>query len=140
MHLFLSNARCLEFGLTCIRIATGLIFMVHGWGKLTGGIPTWTWLGSQMAHFGITFLPVFWGFLAMLAELGGGLCLALGFCTRIAAAALIFTMLVAISYHLSNGDNFNDRWSHPFTLLLIFIGLFIAGPGSYSLDYYFFGR
>ena len=140
LRLLVSDPRYLEIGYTFIRVAVGLIFMVHGWGKLSGGIATWQWMGSQMAHFGITFWPTVWGFLGMLAELGGGFCLVLGLGTRFAAAALVFMMTVALSYHITKGDTFNDVWSHAFTMLFIFIGLCIAGSGSYSLDHYLFAR
>ena len=140
MFRLLVSSSNIEIGYTFIRIAVGLIFMIHGWGKLTGGIATLQWVGSQMSHLGITFLPLFWGILAMLAELVGGFCLAIGLWTRIFAGALAFVMIVAISYHLNKGDAFNDVWSHPFTLLFIFIGFFIAGSGSYSIDNYLYAK
>ncbi len=138
MHVFLSNPYYIELGLTFIRVAVGAIFMIHGWGKLSGGVATWQWMGSQMANLGITFLPVFWGFLGMLTELGGGVCLVLGLGTRVVASALAFMMIVALSYHITKGDTFNDVWSHAFTLFFVFIGLAVAGSGKYSLDHYLF--
>ena len=140
MHLFATDSRYYELGLLIIRVGLGLIFMVHGWAKLMGGVPTWQWMGSQMGNFGITFWPVFWGFLAMLTEFGGGICLVLGLGTRIVSSALMCVMIVAIAYHITKGDSFNDAWSHPFTLLIIFCGLFLIGSGRYSLDHHFFAN
>lgn len=140
MFSLLATPRSLEFGLLFIRASLGLIFVIHGWGKMMGGIATWTWMGSQMAHFGITFAPLFWGILGMLTELLGGFFLAVGFGTRFVSAALAWMMIVAISYHITKGDTFNDVWSHAFTLLFIFIGLAIAGSGKYSVDAYLLGK
>lgn len=134
-RLLVSDPRHLELGFTFIRIAVGVIFMIHGWGKFTGGLATWQWMGSQMAHLGITFWPTFWGVLAMLTELGGGFFLVLGLGTRFVSAALVFMMIVAMSYHLTKGDTFNDVWSHACTLMFVFIGFVIAGSGRYSLDH-----
>jgi putative oxidoreductase len=140
MHLFKFDRQYLELGYTFIRVAIGSIFVIHGWGKLSGGVQTWQWMGSQMSHLGITFLPTFWGFMAMLTEFVGGFLLIVGLGTRLISLMLAFVMLVAISYHVSKGDGFNDVWSHPFTLLFVFIGLVLAGSGRYSLDHYLFER
>lgn len=140
IRLFSFDARHIELGLTFIRVAVGVIFMIHGWGKLTGGIATWQWMGSQMAHLGITFWPAFWGFLAMAAESGGGFLLTIGLATRLVSAALAFVMVVAMSYHIDKGDTFNSTWSHACTLFFVFLGFIIAGSGRYSLDHYLFGE
>lgn len=140
LRLFISDPRHLEIGFTFIRVAIGCICVLHGWGKLVGGYDSWQWMGSQMANLGITFWPTFWGFLAMVAELGGGICLVLGLGTRLASAALAFTMLVAMLYHITKGDTFNNIWSHAFALFVIFIGFCITGSGVYSLDEYLFAQ
>ena len=137
--LFLSTVQLTAIGLAAIRIGTGILFIIHGSEKLVGGAQQWMWLGQQMSHLGITFAPIFWGFCAMLAEFVGGICLTLGFCTRIAALFLICTMLVAISYHVAKGDSFMI-YSAPIANLVIFIGLLIAGGGIYSLDHYLFSK
>lgn len=138
MKWLLSNSSSIELGLFCIRVGIGLIFVVHGWGKISN-MEQWHWLGSQMSHLGITFLPVFWGFLAAATEFLGGLCLVFGFGTRIASAGLAFVMIVALLYHLNNTDPFKT-YSHALSLLLVFIGLFFAGPGSISLDHIMHGK
>lgn len=122
-----------ELGLMILRVAIGLMFMIHGGPKLMGGSKTWLWLGSQMQVFGITFLPVFWGFAAAFTEFVGGLALAVGFCSRIAAFLLACVMFVAVCYHLNKGDAFME-YSHALSMLVVFIALFVTGPGIYSLD------
>lgn len=132
MMNLISSAKSIEYGLLFIRVGIGLIFVIHGWGKISDP-QVWHWMGSQMAHLGISFWPTFWGFLAASAEFFGGLCLIFGIGTRFASAALAFVMLIALFYHLSEGHDFK-RYSHALSLLIVFIGLAVAGPGRYALD------
>lgn len=131
-----SKSEGIMLGLTIIRIGIGTLFMGHGFLKLQGGMQQWQWLGSQMGNFGIHFAPAFWGFCAMCAELLGGVALTVGFCTRVAAVLICCVMIVAIVYHVSNGDGYT-KISFPLSELIIMIGLIIAGGGTYSLDNYF---
>jgi putative oxidoreductase len=137
-NFLLSNVQSMELGLLCLRVGIGLIFVIHGWGKITD-MQQWHWLGSQMSHLGITFLPTFWGFLGAAAEFFGGLCLVFGFATRIASASLAFVMIIALLYHFNNGDGFKT-YSHALSMLLVFVGLFLAGSGKMSLDYLLHGK
>ena len=130
---FKSTPNTQAIGLAFIRIGIGIIFVFHGWAKITGGTEKWLWLGSQMKHFGITFWPLFWGIMATCAEFFGGIFLTAGFATRIAALFMSCVMIVALSYHFSAHDPF-ATYSHPLSLLIVFIGLIIAGGGAYSLD------
>ncbi len=138
MKLLLSTHTSLELGLFLIRVGIGLVFVIHGWGKITN-MEQWHWLGSQMSHVGITFLPAFWGFLAAATEFFGGLCLVFGFATRFAAALLSFVMFVAVLYHLKNGDAFKT-YSHALSLFLVFAGLLFSGPGTFSIDHMLHGK
>ena len=66
--------------------------------------------GSERAFnrlIGLDFVPGFWGFLAMLAEFGGGLCLVAGIFFRPACAAILFTLLVAVISILNGGYGFS---------------------------------
>lgn len=124
-------------GITVIRIGIGILFIIHGALKLIRGKEELVWTGQQMANVGITFAPLFWGICAMLSELVGGICLTLGLGTRIAAAFMAFTMLIAVIHHIKKGDSYGYI-SFPLSQMIIFIGLLIAGSGKYSLDFYFF--
>lgn len=133
--IVLNSAQAKEIGLFIIRVGIGLIFMRHGFPKLIGGVSEWKWLGDQMANLGITFFPIFWGLIAACTESFGGLCLTLGFGTRIACVFMAFTMFVAVIHHIAKGDSWGYI-SHPFALMIVFIGLMFAGSGEYSLDAY----
>src|SRR5689334_5538801 len=88
----------MELGLLVLRVVVGLLFFGHGAQKLFG------WFGGHgLAGTGGFFEQI--GFphgkrqaaLAGLAEAGGGLLLALGLLTPLAAALIISVMVVAVS-------------------------------------------
>jgi putative oxidoreductase len=133
-QLLFSDQGSAQLGIMVLRVGMGILFTIHGWTKLLGGTATWQWLGSQLQLLGITFMPVVWGFIATIAEFGGGLCLILGFASRSAALLISCVMAVAILYHLHKGDSF-DTYSHPLAILVVMLALVIAGPGSYSIDH-----
>lgn len=123
-----------DLGIFIIRFGLGAVFIKHGFGKILQGPQGWAWMGSQMSLLGITVLPLFWGICAVASEFIGGCALVLGIYTRVAVFFLALVMLVALLFHLNNNDPFK-AWSHPLSLLIVFIGLFLAGSGKFSVDY-----
>ncbi|MGV3504384.1 MAG: DoxX family protein [Adhaeribacter sp.] len=134
MKVFHRHYPRLSFGLLLLRLGLGLSFMAHGGAKLAGGPEGWLGLGGAMAHWGITFAPVFWGFAGAMAEFGGGLLVVLGLFFRPVCLVLVFTMATATLVHLKNGDDYSTL-SHALEMGLVFGSLFFTGPGAYSLDY-----
>jgi putative oxidoreductase len=122
-----------ELGLLILRVGLGAMFIVHGWPKIQGGPPMWTGLGGAMANIGITFQPVFWGFMAAVSEFGGGICLVLGLATRPAALLMAFTMAMAALSHLKGGDGVMKA-SHAIECGSAFLAIVLLGAGKYSLD------
>jgi putative oxidoreductase len=71
---------------------------------------------------------------AVFAEVIGSIFLLLGFATRIAVVPLIITMLAAaLLIHAS--DPFNVKET-ALLYLLVYVVLYYAGSGKYSLDYF----
>lgn len=130
--------RSLQIGWFILRLGYGIMFIWHGAPKVFGGPEKWEQLGSTMEMLGIGFGYAVWGFLAGLAELGGGICLILGLFTRPAAALLLATMLVAATRHIMNDDGF-VAISHPIEAAIVFLAILVAGAGRMSLDARFFG-
>lgn len=120
-------------GLLLIRIGLGILFVMHGLPKLEGGPARWEAVGSAMGEIGITFLPMFWGLAAALAETIGGLLFVLGIFFRPVALILTFTMLMAALRHLGAGDGLKGA-SHAIEIGIVFLGLSFVGPGKYSVD------
>ncbi|UIR55644.1 DoxX family protein [Sphingobacterium sp. SRCM116780] len=122
-----------DLGLLIMRIGLGVMMIVHGFPKIMGGVAMWKDLGASMSVLGIHFLPVFWGFMAAIAEGVGGLFLIIGLWNRPTLLFLAFTMLVAALVHLGKGDGLSGA-SHAIELFFVFIGLLFVGPGKYAVD------
>lgn len=125
-------AKKLNLALLILRVGIGIVFIIHGLPKLNGGPELWKALGGSMAHLGITFLPAFWGFMAMVAELFGGICLILGIYPRLAAILMLFTMLIAGISEIAEGQKFKDMLEL-FLLTVTLIFILMVGGGKYVL-------
>lgn len=122
-----------DLGLLLIRIGMGVSFCYfHGFAKLMGGPHLWESVGASMEKLGVHFFPVGWGFMAALSESLGSVFLVLGIFTRTAAACLAFTMLVAVTHHLTSGDGL-AKASHAMEAGLVFLALVAAGSGKYAI-------
>ncbi len=122
-----------DIGLLILRVGISVMFIMHGLPKLTGGPEKWEMLGGTMKSLGVDFAPMAWGFMGAFSECIGGLLLAIGLFTRPACFALLATMIVAMSMHISKGDPF-VAYSHAMEAGILFISLILIGPGKYSLD------
>lgn len=133
MALFSKLGNYKNTGLLIIRIGLGVMMITHGLPKLTGGVERWEAVGGAMGNIGITFFPVFWGFMAAIVETFGGFLLIIGFLFRPSCILLAFTMLIAAISHFSRGDGLGGA-SHAIEIGFVFIGLMLIGPGKYSID------
>jgi putative oxidoreductase len=127
----------MDIGLLLLRLTVGLTLAAHGTQKLFG------WFGGPGLNATGQFFEII-GFLpgrrqallAGLAETGGGLLLAVGLVTPVAAAIVFSVMLVAaVSVHIKKGF-FITNGGYEYTLVLGVSGLTLAftGPGSLSFD------
>ncbi len=117
--------------LTALRLAVGGILAVHGWAKLmdiSGTAQSFERLGMPVAQTLV--------YLAIAGELFGGLGLAFGFLTRVAALGPLCTMLVAIvTVHTGHGLLAkNGGFEYPLVLLLVSAFFALNGGGRLSLD------
>lgn len=122
-----------DLGLLLIRLALAMVMMYHGSQKLFGlfgGSGLTATLSGFESGLGI---PPWLGMLAVIGEFFGGLGIAVGLLTRIAAFGVAFTMGVAAWTHLSKGDPWNKA-EFPLMLALVAVGILLTGAGSYGLD------
>lgn len=122
-----------DLGLLIMRVGLGASFIMHGSSKMFGGPETWTQIGGAMGNWGMTYYPVFWGFMAAFAEFAGGFLFILGFMFRPAAILLTITMACAFTMHLKAGDGYKV-FAHALELAFVFGGLIFVGPGKFSID------
>lgn len=125
-----------DAGLLVLRVI-GVTFAGHGFQKLFGWFggggldATAAWFDSLGFHGRRAAV------LAGLSEIAGGLGLATGTFTPLAAAAVVGTMTVAaIVAHADNGFwSANNGWELNFVLAVWAVGLATAGPGRWSVDH-----
>ena len=111
------------------RVLLAAIFILSGFTKITG------YAGTQgyMEAMGVpgALLPI-----VIATELGGGLLIALGLWTRLAALALAgFTLLAALLFHRDFGDQMQMiMFLKNVSIAGAFLFLFARGAGTLSLD------
>lgn len=126
-----------NLALLVLRLVFGLTVAAHGAQKLFGwfGGPGITGFSSWLQSLGIKPAKQ-WAVVASLAEFAGGLLVALGLVTPIAALAVCGSMLVAILV-VHAGKGFfvqNGGYEFPLAILAAMVAISIAGPGVFSLD------
>lgn len=127
----------MALGLLILRLVVGLTMAAHGTQKLFG------WFGGHGLQGTGGFLEQL-GFVpgrrnalfAGLAELLGGLLLALGLATPLAATLIVSVMFVAVAtVHMKHGYfNQNQGFEYNLTIAAVVVSLAIVGAGPVSLD------
>lgn len=131
--------------LLLLRVGTGVLFMLHGYPKLTH-LKLWA---SSLK------MPVFLCFLSALSMFAGGICLILGLLTPLASAAIFVSMAFAAYLEIAQGLPFVARdpylipdgqyegpkgkgeppsWEKAFMYCLMLLTIAVLGPGAFSLD------
>lgn len=122
----------LDAGLLVARVVTGVVFAAHGGQKLfqfgiAGVTESFGGMGIPMAAVVAPAVSVI--------EFVGGIALALGLLTRLAAPALAGVMLGAtLLVHRPNGFFLPGGMEFTLTLASVAILFALAGPGRYSVD------
>jgi len=136
-HSESDGEKFMSIGLLILRVVAGLTLAAHGSQKLFGWFGGYGLAGTGGFLEQLGFFPGRRNALfAGLAEAVGGLLLALGLFTPLAAATIIAVMTVAsVSVHLKHGF-FNHMQGYEYTMMLAVIALSVAitGPGAISLD------
>ena len=113
-----------------VRATVGLLMIHNGIDKL-GDVQGFA--DNVVAFIGLPF-PVFFTYCAAYAEIVGAILLVLGLFTRLDAAVLLVTMLVAIYFHLK-ADGFKIMPLETASLYaLLFLFFLSSGGGRFSLD------
>ena len=126
-----------SFGLSILlligRIGFGAMFISHGLQKLinfkslAGSFPSIMGLGSTLSLC-----------LAIFAEVFCTLAFMTGFLYRLSMLPMIFTMVIA-AFVVHANDPFATK-ELAMLYLLIFAIMYLAGPGSIAIDYFFARR
>ena len=125
-------ASCADLWYPMMRIVTGAILFVHGWGKLGAGV------AGVTGYFAKNGFPAPGGFAyaAIFLETVGAACVVVGLFTRFFAAALAIELGIAfLVIHLAKGFGVGGGGYE--YVLLLGINMFaiaLRGGGPYSLD------
>jgi len=132
-------------GLFILRVVLGVVFLMHGLGKLIGppfpgpGMAGWSGMLRDVLHFPV---PGLMAWIGMLIEAGGGLALILGIAAAPVGWLLALYMVIAAvtGGHFAAGFDvfhFGDpmRRGYEYNLTLIAASLCVAlgGPGGWAL-------
>lgn len=120
-----------------LRIPVGIIFVAHGAQKLFGAFGGYGLEGTGQFFASLGLTPGYlMALLAGSAEFFGGLALLLGLLVRPAAAALAFSMVIAIfAVHIGNGLFMaKNGYEYALALLAVSVSLLISGAGRLSAD------
>jgi putative oxidoreductase len=126
-----------DAGLLVLRVLVGVGLSLHGFQKLFGwfggGGPSGTSRWFAGLGFGDGRLATL---MAGTGEIGGGLGLAVGLLTPVAAAAVIGVMTVAALVNNAEGGFWSARkgWELNGYLIVVAWAVATTGPGRYSLD------
>jgi putative oxidoreductase len=127
---FMTRLNALQpVGLLLLRVALGIIFISHGYPKLTHP--------NAMHGFFVQYgLPGYFVTVAGFLEVFGGGLIILGFLTRIAALLLAIEMAVAIwKVHSAGGYRAVHNYEFPLVLAAACFALATVGAGRASVDY-----
>lgn len=131
-----------DWALTFVRVALGAVFLPHGLQKTIGwfGGPGY---GPTMSMFeAYMHIPALLAFLAIMAELLGGIGLILGLLTRVAAFGIAVNMVVAIivlnhqfgPFMNWTGKQAGEGYEFHVLCIAMALALMLKGGGAASVD------
>ena len=125
--IFSNSSYFNDLALAILRIGAAMMMLTHGWPKLAN-------FSTNLTKFRdpIGLGPALSLQLTILAEFFCAILLLVGFMSRLSLIPLMITMSVA-AFIAHADDPFGSK-EKPLLFLLIFIFLFFAGPGKYSVD------
>ncbi len=122
--------RLQPLALLVMRLVLGVIFVVHGYHNVFGGLHHHVQFVTSLG------LPAWSAYLSAFAEFFGGLLVLIGLFTRAAAFAICIDICVAIAkVHFHNGLTGNGGYEFPLSLAALAFALMFLGGGSIALDH-----
>lgn len=121
------RGKAVSFLLLLIRLFFGILFFMHGLDKMTDFSALSQTYPSVFGFGSYTTLM-----LAIFCEFACSMFLIVGLLTRIILLPMILSMAVAF---FDIHDGMMPDGELALIYLVVFIGLFLTGPGRYSVDY-----
>ena len=120
-----------DWTLPLLRFVAGFNMAMHGWIHVNAD------MAETAAYFsGEGFEPgLFWAYAVTLTEFAGGIMLAAGFLTRIAAVAIFLFLATAVSHHMKIGFYWTDPgFEYPLMWAVVTLVFLVKGGGKLSID------
>jgi putative oxidoreductase len=129
--MFPQLAQFTDFGLLLLRLTVGVVFIYSGWTALQDPIARSKSIGMSKGF------TIFIG----AAELAGGLGVAFGVLTQLAAVGLILIMLGAIQkkifvWHTGFWGKENSGWHYDLIFIVMDLVIAFTNGGRFVLDQY----
>ncbi len=123
-----------DFGPLVLRIAVGMIFLVHGLGKFK----MWKMPASEQSSGAMSVMMKILSIVESLA----GLAILVGYFTQLAAAVVGVVMFGALYFKIfvwRTPFTAMDKtgWEFDFLILAASVALFLMGPGAVSVDWFY---
>lgn len=134
IHALVHRLHNPDAGMLLLRIAVALVFIQHGWMKLSG-------MEGTVGFFAMLGFPAFLAYFVAWSEVLGGIALLIGIFSRY--VGILFTIIMAVAIvkvHWQNGFSVRDG-GYEFALVLMLCSMAIAafGSGAYSFARYLKG-
>lgn len=129
----MSSGTSSDTGILILRLALGVLFLLHGVAKLASGV------GGLVGMVEGAGLPGIFAYGVYLGEMLGPLLLIAGWYARVGAGLIVINMLVALAL-VHTGDLFMLKSTGGYQLelqamfLFTALALILTGPGRYSVD------
>ena len=129
----MNQATMQDFGKLLLRVALGVLILLHGIAKLKNGLGP---IEGMLAAHG---LPVFLAYGSLVGEVVAPLMVLVGFHARIGAAVIAINMLFAFGLaHMAQLGQLNEQggWAMELQGMFLFsaIAIVLLGPGRYSIN------
>lgn len=129
----MNQAATQDFGKLVLRVALGVLVLLHGIAKLQHG------LGPVQGMLAAQGLPAFLAYGVLVGEVVAPLMVIAGFHARVGAALVAVNMLVAIALaHLGDLGSLNRQGGWALELQGMFLAAAVAvallGPGRWSVN------
>lgn len=121
-----------NFGKLFIRIFLGIYFVVIGVHFFVSGHDALIVLGTILKILGITFSPIFFGWVLASMHIICGMTILIGFLFRISCFLLGSVTLLEAIIALYTDKNFINGVAHIFLLSMILFGMMFVGGGRFS--------
>lgn len=121
-----------DWTILLMRLALGLVFIIHGWDKLKDLNSTFNWFSENKLKPGWL-----WGSIVTFIEFVGGIMLILGLMTQVVAVILAIMVLIFLVHKILRKQKFINGIDLTITLLAGLLLLASLGNGFFSLNNYF---